>query len=152
MKVACIIGEASGRGGDPAKPLDGSSGSPGNGSGARLCRIAGVTHDELFQRFRLRNLLDYFPGMSNGKRATFPAQVARAAADAFLVDEDTILLLGKRLAMAFRVKADYLEWIEMDGKRYAVVPHPSGLNRWYNSEENRQAVRVFFEKLMVVIP
>jgi hypothetical protein len=48
------------------------------------------------------------------------------------------VLLGRRVAAAFGLaSAPYLEWTEARGRTWVVMPHPSGVNRWWNDEENR---------------
>lgn len=142
-KTACILGEAPGFNGDPRLPLGGCR----YGSGKRLAKVIGMSQPVMRRAFTLRNLLDEFPGFS-GKGAVFPVKIARAAVGDFQCEEDRILLLGKRLAAAFRLNVNYFEWVERDGKQYVVVPHPSGVNRWYNSPENRRAAREFFRGLI----
>lgn len=143
----CIVGEAPGANGDPSRPL---AAKPGTGAGARLCRIAGMSHDVLSRCFTLRNLLDAFPGRTRGKGAAFPMKEARAAADAFEVEEDLLVLLGRRVGAAFGVSAGYFKFVDRGGRRLVVVPHPSGVNRWYNDEENRRRARKFFRELAML--
>lgn len=53
-----------------------------------------------------------------------------------------VLLLGGRVATAFGVHTELFEWTTSPGFAAAVVPHPSGLSRWWNDPAN---VRTFHE-------
>lgn len=57
---------------------------------------------------------------------------------------DTILLAGRRLGMVAKIDG-YLTWGELGGTRCAVVPHPSNLNKFWNSKRNAKQVRRFLE-------
>ena len=59
------------------------------------------------------------------------------------------LLCGRRVAAAFGFRADvaYLRWYRWEGKWYAVIPHPSGIVRWYNDPANVQRARRFLRRL-----
>lgn len=59
-----------------------------------------------------------------------------------------VVLAGKNVARAFGVRAEYHEWLVSPGCRAVVVPHPSGVNRWWNSADNREASRVFWTDLL----
>lgn len=53
----------------------------------------------------------------------------------------TLLLLGVKVCNAFGIeRPEWLEWYRsaLWGPMIA-VPHPSGLNRWYNDPDNRTA-------------
>lgn len=97
------------------------------------------------------NLLDRYPG-SAGKGARFPIAPARGAAERLLyaVPEADLLLVGGRVASAFglrRFEYDWLEFFEREGRSFAVVPHPSGIVRWWNEPENRRAAELFADEV-----
>lgn len=48
-----------------------------------------------------------------------------------------VLFLGKQVAKAFGVFEDFLVEFEWNEGRAVVLPHPSGINLWWNSEANR---------------
>ena len=108
-----------------AAPLSGPSGK-------RLAALAGV--DTLSRRFAVLNLLDR-------PVAGWPLFEAREAASRMRegLSGRRVILLGASVARAFGYEpAPLLKW-RYDGRdeiTYAVVPHTSGRNRWYNDPEN----------------
>ncbi len=101
------------------------------------------------------NLLAAYPGRE-GRGAAFPIDEAREAAVALsdrLVTHPwgkqfgAVFLAGKRVARAWGLAtAQYL--VEQPGFPVPtyVVPHPSGINRWWNEPENRAACRALLEQ------
>jgi hypothetical protein len=88
-----------------------------------------------------------------GKGRAFPAEAARAAAEAMDFGGAQVLLMaGRRVASAFGVPASahYLEPLLVRGTVAYVIPHPSGVNRWFNEAENRGRFSAFFEALRAV--
>ena len=63
-----------------------------------------------------------------------------------LEHHDTIVLLGAAVREATRLTHLPSPYIS---RSLIILPHPSGLNRWYNSETNRQIVEVLMEELYV---
>lgn len=62
-------------------------------------------------------------------------------------------MCGRRVAAAFDHRdpaLPYLRWSE-EGEpfRWAMLPHPSGVNRWWNEPENREAAREFLRQLLL---
>lgn len=67
---------------------------------------------------------------------------------------DLVLMAGWRVAMSFGVKHKDREYFVTTledplcaGLSTVVVPHPSGINRWWNDEGNRTIARMFLESL-----
>ncbi len=61
----------------------------------------------------------------------------------------TVLVLGHDVRRVLWLEdSPELLWRERDGVRWCFVPHPSGLNRWYNSEFNRTMVGLRLEELV----
>lgn len=122
----------------------------GGACGRRLSNLLG--HD--VSRFARRvNLLKKFPG-KQGKGDAFPMDEARASAARFEFADDECcgLLVGKRVAAAFGLRADYFMWcIRPDGRVVCAVPHPSGINRWWNDSSNMDRARQFFRELAAAI-
>lgn len=100
----------------------------------------------LLERVEAVNVLERFPGPDGAKGDRFPRGRARRRARHLLpsLRGRTVLLAGKRVAEAFGVNAEYLTWHEHpEGFRVVVIPHPSGVNRWWNEPENRRRFRQF---------
>lgn len=139
-----LIGQAPSRTSDPNNPL---SAAP---LANRLAALLGVSVDEYLNVFDRANVLDYWPGRGT-KGDLFPLAEARVAAElmkAKLKDRD-VIFLGKKVAEAFRFGFDYLEWVCFCGGRAAVLPHPSGIVRWWNSPQNVRLAESFLKSAVV---
>ncbi len=59
-----------------------------------------------------------------------------------------VILLGKTVARAFGYDKPLFEYFEAYPNAvspdWVIVPHPSGLNRWWNKQENRDRAELFF--------
>jgi hypothetical protein len=148
MKIA-IVGEAPGRG------LEG----PPNGQiWRKLSRLAGRDVSWFADAV---NLLGFWPGAAS-KGSVFPRSAAVEAARAFPRHRyDRVVMLGWRVADAFarvvigvpswrRVSLQW--WLHLGSEpsiepRFAVLPHPSGVNAWWNDPKNRRAASRFLRDL-----
>lgn len=105
------------------------------------------------------NVLDHWPGKGVGGDR-FPMQEALKAARAKvdqLRNRRAVVLLGNNVARAFGARQfRYLEYYEMRHPDnfndrvvdlMTIVPHPSGVNRYYNSQRNRDIVSKFLQGL-----
>jgi uracil-DNA glycosylase len=140
-----IVGEAPGR--RPGQPLSGRCGD-------RLAALLQLPRQlwDLSGEVSACNLLDRWPGPA-GKGSAFPTGLARLRAHelACRLDAGTVVvLLGRRLARAARVQAAYFEWGSLGRARCVVVPHPSGVNRWWNDQANQDQAARFFARLRQV--
>jgi hypothetical protein len=104
----------------------------------------------MFSKAEAVNLLDAWYGKS-GKGDKFPVEFARASAKKILtrlLDFEGYLFLGKHVAATFGVDPEpMLSWrFAPLMVNYAVVPHPSGVNRWYNDALNRAKAEQFLRK------
>jgi uracil-DNA glycosylase len=136
-----LIGQAPSRITDGKLPFSGRS-------GLFLARLLGIEHEQLSELFELRNLIARWPG-KDGKGDLFPLAVARLEADAVPIAGRTVVLAGTQVATAFGVaKLDRLVWHRLRGAKIGIIPHPSGLNRWWNEPENRDAARRFLRSCL----
>jgi uracil-DNA glycosylase len=145
--VILIVGQGpSGNHPRGARALEGK-----RGSGVKLAKLCGMSNQELLTRCRTANLLSDWHG-KNGKGDKFPFEPAMKAAEAILNDWqafDKLLLLGANVAAAFGLKKlELFKWHTVRGKLLAVIPHPSGINRWYNSEANRKKAQEFLRQTL----
>lgn len=136
-----IVGQALAR--DSASPFEGRSGQ-------RLARLCYGSEDleRLRRDFELTNLLDAYPGRSGAKGDAFPRAAAQRAAEAVLArltTDSRLILCGKGVARAFNSFLErpgdwpYFQWkllTNIPTVHAVVVPHPSGVNRWWNEHEN----------------
>ncbi len=136
-----LIGQAPGPKGDPLTPLMGRI-------GRRLAFMMGVGFPEEYRElFARTNLLDEYPGARDDKGDLFSVDDASDPADEIwkLMSDagGELILLGKNVARAFGF--DHAEWLiryDLPGAvRVSVVPHPSGLNHWYNDPTNQRAAK-----------
>lgn len=135
-----IVGQGPGRTGEDKKPFE------GRGSGTRTAELMGVDDlENIVHIVHMRNVLDKFYGKS-GKGDCFPLEKARKAAKKMRFREKTIIMAGRQTALAFGIKADYFEPVRFRGKTAYVMPHPSGINRWWNSSNNYAKARRFMRK------
>ncbi len=132
--IVTTIGQAPGPNTPKSRPLRGDS-------GRRIAKLMGLDLDAALELLRPRNLLREFPGKAE-KGDAFPAAVAREIARRSRLRGDHVVLLGRHVAAAFgAAREPYLGWFKLRGRWAVVVPHPSGVNRWYNSPANRRRAR-----------
>jgi uracil-DNA glycosylase len=142
-----IVGQAPGSNGSPDRPLEGRS-------ARKLAALAGVSEPEFLSKTERVNVLGRFPGKS-GKGDKFPMSEARKAASdlALSFRGRSVILLGGGVRRAFRFPGNRLfEWetVSAGGSEFlaAVVPHPSGVNRWWNEKSNRMMAGRFMRSVM----
>lgn len=130
---ALVVGQAPSRDTDGRQPFSGRS-------GANLASLLGVTQRDLARTVDLVNLLPRWPGKA-GKGDAFPAAEARAAAAmlAAVAPHDRVVLCGAAVVRAFGLRIDPLERVTRSGRVLLHLPHPSGVNRWWNDEANMAA-------------
>lgn len=150
QKLPVLVGESPSRTSESAHPL---SGHPIAGKLARLCGVGVLEYLAAFDRW---NLLTRYPGHSGNKGALFPRGEARARA-ADLTARGAfrgrpVLFLGSRVADAFGFDAEPLTWNAAEGaggaSRCAVLPHPSGVNRWWNDAANARRAEAFMRRFL----
>lgn len=138
-----IVGQAPGPNTDPAEPLSGAS-------GRRLAALCELSVNDFLDRFERVNLMDRFPGKA-GKGDAFRMDRARRAALRLSqrFEKRKVVLLGNRVARAFEVKPIWPagNFVPMWGGFVTVVPHPSGISRWWNDPENARSMELFWKVL-----
>jgi hypothetical protein len=95
------------------------------------------------------NLLGEFPGKA-AKGDLFPMAEGRAAArmvEAF-APHDRLVLLGGNVCRAFGLRLAPLERTVRRGRLWLHVPHPSGVNRWWNDPENERAAEAALRSVL----
>ncbi len=139
-----LIGQAPGPNTDPSMPL---YPLPTTSAGGRLQALMGMSRGQYLRTFDRVNLLQFFPG-KHKRDDKFPLREAKIAAGAMrpLVAGREVILIGRNVACAFGwTELPFLSTVvTCDETCWTVVPHTSGRNHWYNSEENREAARLFW--------
>lgn len=142
-----LVGQAPGRTSRPDRPLIGGR------AGALLIELSSVGGLKGYVRaFDRRNVLDAWPGRNGAKGDLFPLVDARASVAAMIPDLGgrRVIMLGRAVSSAFDLR--YLSWFEWHddprGFRVAPFPHPSPVNKFWNSPTNRDRGRVFFRQLL----
>jgi len=143
-----LVGQAPNRVGNPLTPLEGRA-------GAELCSLFGCTMSDYLHKTVRLNVLHAWPGKA-GKGDRFPKAAAkvRARKVASTFNGRQVLFVGLATAEAFGVDHDALTWQSYGWRmargwstfKAAIVPHPSGINRWWNSARHRRAARRFMRK------
>ena len=143
-----LIGQAPGPNTDPGEPLPLE---PRSSTAGRLCMFIGVHPNQFRGQVQRVNLLQYHPGRRR-HHDRFPEREGRVAAQAMmpLLSGRAVVLLGRKVAKAFGAEnAPFHEWLVPSWCSYfAVAPHPSGRNHWYNDEGNRRECREFWQEAL----
>lgn len=151
MKLT-MIGQAPSRETNGKPPFTGKC-------GVFLASLMGISQEEMLAQHEMLNVLDYWPGKGLGGDK-FPMPLAKIAARKMLesLRNKPVILLGSNVARAFGAKRfRYLEHYEIRDPQHSseiivpfmvVVPHPSGVNRWWNRPESRDVARKFFGELL----
>ena len=152
-----LVGQAPSKKVTPA--LDAST--PGSAS-FRLLALMGITRDEYMERFARVNLLDYWPGSINGSGSgdKFPKKEAQDSARRILAQYEypwRILCVGHKVGECFlpKMRVKYYDWLLCISnyppavRDVAVIPHTSGLNRYWNDPSNVKLAEKFLRNKLL---
>lgn len=148
-----LIGQAPSAATNPDLPL-----YPHNRScaGGRLVEFFGITKGEYLNSYDRCNLLPFYPGKS-GRGDRFPMREARLCASAVspFLSGRVVIFVGRSVATAFgydKRVIDFFTWRERTRRgspfTFGLIPHPSGLNRVFNSTESRVRAKRFHAEAM----
>lgn len=147
-----LIGQAPSRSGTDPRPLAGPAAE-------RFADLLRIESEEFLARVDTVNLLDRWPGRrAGGKGDRFPMGEARVRADAIRLAAKTrvAVFVGADVATAFgawELNDTPLVWAPVPWfERAAYLPHPSGVNLWYNDATNRERARRFLRALLSESP
>lgn len=158
VRGVCVLGVV--------PPRGRASWDPGASATRRLAALAGVTPEELRERFALDDLLPYSPSGDDLTADGRPSRelLTEAASLYRFLPGWWYLLAGTEVVRAFgcRVRPDMRHAWDVSGSRIpwhgsgplewyvtreqvvaAVLPHPSGKNRWYDDARCRAAAEKF---------
>lgn len=135
-----MVGQAPSRSQDFTNPVE-------TRLSTKLAGLMGVHVSEFLTEVARYNVLPEWPG-PQGKGDKFPMYWARREASdlMMLMAGRRVILLGTRVSVAFGLRSwGLMRWhrCERDHADYAVLPHPSGVNHWWNSPDNREAAAKF---------
>lgn len=134
-----IVGERNPYGEDPEHAL---YPIPKHASGDRLCKILGLDADAYLARYDRVNLCVGPWSLPAAREVALHLRLRRDLRDHRLV------LLGRKVQLAFRVEAALFELAQLGGRPVLVLPHPSGLNRlWDVDRDARTKARRALKKL-----
>lgn len=143
-----LVGEAPGKNEVTEQPLMGRVGK-------RMAALAGLTYDEYLERFDRVNLL-HVRQDTKEKGFEFDHAAASIAAhklflDGTIVPGRVVVMLGWRVTRAFfspYYKA-YFERYDCGDVAFYAMPHPSGVNRWWNEDENVRKASLFLRGILL---
>lgn len=140
-----IVGEAPSKNEVTERPIEGRVGK-------RLASLCGLTYEEFLERFERVNLLHVRQDTKEKGFEFDHVAACNAAHDLWLkgaiAKGRVVILLGWRVARAFSEQTGYFEGREtINGARIYVVPHPSGVNRWWNQDDHKRMASEFFQKI-----
>lgn len=130
-----LVGEAPNASGEGRRPNT-------TFTGGRIAKMGG--HD-----LPRTNLLREWPG-PQGRGSAFPMSLARPAAKRLWRRKPkrvAFVFVGKRVSQAFGWKGEFFEWGDLDGRQVVSMPHPSGINQWWNDPANHEAASAFIAAL-----
>lgn len=135
-EAALLVGEAPNRSGEGKRANT-------TFTGGRIAQLGG--HD-----IPRTNLLREWPGVQ-GRGSLFPMELARPAAMRLWRRKPrriAFVFVGRRVAQAFGWYGAYFEWGELRGRRVVTMPHPSGINHWWNDPHNTRTAARFIRSLV----
>jgi len=138
-----IVGEAPSKNEFTERPIEGRVGK-------RLAGCCGMPLVQFLEHFDRVNLL-HVRQDTKEKGFEFDLKAARVEAerlrDGFKEDQ-IVLLLGGRVAEAFRVHDHYFVETRVNFARLYIVPHPSGVNRYWNDPANVEKMNTFMRLIV----
>lgn len=153
MKVL-LVGQAPSRTSDPERPF-----SSAGRSGRRLIELSGLSEAEFFRRVVAVNVIKEWPGWSGpGRGDHFPVAPILPGFFNDLRGAERVILAGRGVAVRLlgrrALRLPYLAWevseLCWDGEHlpHAILPHPSGVNRWWNDPSNVGSARRFLRRAL----
>jgi len=122
--------------------------------GRRMAQLAGISFFSYLRHTDRRNLLDRCPG----KR--FPCAEAFRRAESMREElcGRRVIFMGRMVATAFGcAQCGLLKWYSgpdlcLPMEAFAILPHPSGLNRWWNRGRHTSMARKFLREAFREVP
>lgn len=135
MSRPLLVGELNPHSDDPRLALYPAPVFP---SGWRLAQILGMGCAEYLERFERTNLCSGF----------WSTEVAERRARQLARQGRPIVMLGRRVATSFgHADLSFFRVVGHGGRRFALLPHPSGLSREWNDPASVRKARMIVSKL-----
>jgi hypothetical protein len=147
MRNLLLIGQAPSKSGNPDRPLEGRT-------AVTLAMLFGCGIDEYLCGTQRYNVLPGWVG-KHGKGDLFPMDLAKRNARRmrYSFGDCHVLFIGIATARMFDVRHKIMRWKRVKiadaqcGSFYAaIIPHPSGINRWWNDKDNVAAAKQFLRR------
>ncbi len=141
-----LIGEAPSKNQTDPHPLEGRI-------GRKLAECAGLSYDAYLDMFDRVNLLAVRQDTKE-KGFEFDMKAARESAllmrQSGIMRDRSVVLLGNRVAEAFGVRSIrfFHGHPHGQGGMLWVMPHPSGINRWWNDPDHHEAACSFMRGMV----
>jgi hypothetical protein len=149
MRAFIVVGQAPAKVGNPSAPLEGRIGQ-------RLAELFGCSYDDYLRATQRFNILPEWPG-ANAKGDRFPMFVARTNAGRMSTSFGGcyVLVVGVGVGKAFGLTKEPVRWHKRvcpSGAYWmAVLPHLSGINRWWNDRLNRERAARFMQTTWALV-
>lgn len=145
-----LVGEAPSKNEVTEQPLMGRV-------GRRMADVCGVTYEQYLEMFDRVNLLHVRQDTKEKGFEFDHAKAASAAHDLFLngtiKSDRVVLMLGWRVTRAFFSGVEfkdrrYFSEHRVGTIKFYALPHPSGVNRWWNDPGNYTTACAFMRKIV----
>lgn len=139
-----LVGYCPSHRGSPSRPLDGP------GTGHRLAKLCGLSHEEYLKTFDRINLHYETPLKRDSDTR---AKGRLNAVEVLRRKNEKMIILGREVLQAFGAYVDpsdcpIASWFDFGSVKIAYIPHPSGLNRYYNDSKNTKLVERFLRSTL----
>ncbi len=132
-----FIGQAPSSASNALQPLSGRCGMV-------LAQLLGVTMKDFLDYAQRYNLNSAYPGRAGEKGDGFDYETGMNMASVLMNETNkSFVLLGDKVCHCFSVSYNKLETSadERTHNRFFVLPHPSGVNLWWNEARNRRSAK-----------
>jgi uracil-DNA glycosylase len=136
-KSIVFVGQAPSRDSNPKRALSGNS-------GARIAAMLDLSLANFLSDFARENLNYIWPGKHGHDKGDF-FDFAEGDANAQILMRKYFthyVILGAAAASCFKIPWQPLYVYERGDKSFFMLPHPSGINTWYNKRENKTSAAI----------
>ena len=138
-----IVGEAPSKNEATPRPIEGCVGK-------RLAACCNMPLACFLDHFDRVNLLSVRQDTKE-KGFEFDLRSAKVAAEVMkqnFKEGQVVLFLGRRVAEVFGVHNHYFALNIVGEAQVYIIPHPSGVNRWWNEDANKDRAFVFMQTIV----